>query len=91
MMEWIDDTECIVVYLISDLESVLFPDVTLLKIIDLGLVISHFLFAVAFQLLKLCHQLLLLLSELLQRVKFLSEDLHQTYVVSQCHGITVLK
>ena len=89
MMDWIDDTDCIVVYLISDLESVLFPDVTFLQIINLRLVISHFLFAVTFQLLKLCHQLLLLLSELLQGVKFLGEDLHQTYVVSQCHSIIV--
>ena len=79
MIDWTDDTDCIVVYLISDLESVLFPDVTFLQIINLGLIISHFLLAVTFQLLKLRHQLLLLLSELLQGVKFLRQDLRQTY------------
>ena len=75
---------------LSNLESVLFPDVTFLKIINLRLVIRHLLLAVTFQLLKLRHELLLLLSELLQGVKFLGQDLRQTYGVLQSYYSSIV-
>ena len=63
---------------------------TFLKIINLRLVIRHLLLAVTFQLLKLRHELLLLLSELLQGVKFLRQDLRQTYGVLQSYSSSVV-